>query len=245
MVKTTSKKILVKASADKPSGKPLLRNKTPRLEPEIYFYALEDSDETAEGEESEMLVVHNSSLAVSKQNIVKRKFPYIDTFDHERTAVVNAMRDLTIGVFEHLDIPSHMDMDQRVAYTQRIIVVSALKNYKSVLVECKPLENYIVGYTWDLVLLKEISTEYFWTWTKKDGIGYDEYSYLGLDKCIDFDNKLRFELGKCVCRKYQSVYQDHLKYVRNDIVKPLCVGILCYAEPVVEMHYLEYYLPPP
>ena len=56
------------------------------------------------------------------------------TFDHEGPAVVNEMRDLNIGVFEHLDITSTMDVYQRVAYTQRIIRAYALKNYKAVLV---------------------------------------------------------------------------------------------------------------
>ena len=30
-------------------------------------------------------------------------------------------------------------------------------------------------------------------------------------------------------RKHQSVYQDHLKYIRNDILKPLCVEIIRYC----------------
>ena len=35
--------------------------------------------------------------------------------------MVNAMHDLSSGVFEHLEITSHMDVDQRVAYTQPIL----------------------------------------------------------------------------------------------------------------------------
>ena len=50
MVKTTSKKSYVKASAAKPSGKPLPGDKTPGLEPEIRFYELEDDGNTEEGE---------------------------------------------------------------------------------------------------------------------------------------------------------------------------------------------------
>ena len=46
-------------------------------------------------------------------------------------------------------------------------------------------------------------------------------------------------------RKHQSVYQDHLKYIHNDIVKPFRVGIIRYAERVQEMHGLAKYLPPP
>ena len=38
-------------------------------------------------------------------------------FDHEGPTVVSAMRDLTVGVFEHLDINFYKDMKKRVAYT--------------------------------------------------------------------------------------------------------------------------------
>ena len=46
-------------------------------------------------------------------------------------------------------------------------------------------------------------------------------------------------------RNRWSVYQDHLKYDRNDIVKPFRLGIIRYAERVVGMHDLAKYLPPP
>ena len=51
----------------------------------------------------------------SKQNPVKRKFSYIDTFDHDVPAAENEKRDLTSGVFEHLGKTSSMDVDQSVA----------------------------------------------------------------------------------------------------------------------------------
>ena len=102
MAKTISKKISVKASAAKHSSKPPPVDKTLGLDPVISFYTLKDGDETAEAEEAQILVIHNSNLAVSKQNLVKRKFPYINTFYHEVTSVVNVIRDLTIIVCEHL-----------------------------------------------------------------------------------------------------------------------------------------------
>ena len=40
------------------------------------------------------------------------------------------MRDLTVGVFEHLDIILPTDVDKTLAYTQRILRVSALKKYR-------------------------------------------------------------------------------------------------------------------
>ena len=46
-------------------------------------------------------------------------------------------------------------------------------------------------------------------------------------------------------RNHRIIFQDHLKYICNDIVKPLCVGILCHSKHVQDMHYLAKYLPTP
>ena len=45
--------------------------------------------------------------------------------------------------------------------------------------------------------------------------------------------------------KHQIVYQDRMKYVYNDIVKPFKVKILCNAKRVRDMHELAKYLHPP
>ena len=79
MAKTISNKISAKDSSVKPLGKPPPGDKTFGLEPDILFYAIEYLDETEKGEEAEILVVYDSSLAASKQNLIKRNFPYIDT----------------------------------------------------------------------------------------------------------------------------------------------------------------------
>ena len=52
-------------------------------------------------------------------------------------------------------------------------------------------------------------------------------------------------LGKCMWRNQRIVFQDHLKYICNDIVKPFYVVIFPYAERVQEMHDLAKHLPPP
>ena len=112
-----SKKISLKASASKPLAKIPPKYKTFGLDPAIRLYAIEDGYEAEKGEEAEILIIYNSSLAASKKNLGKRRFPYIYTFNHEGTIVINAMRDLTFGVFEHLDSISLIDMCKRLAYT--------------------------------------------------------------------------------------------------------------------------------
>ena len=132
--KSISKKSSAKASSANNLVKPSPRDKSFGLEPAIRFYEIEDGDETEKGEKSEILVVYDSSLAESKQNLIKRQFPYIDTFDHEGPVVINTMHNLTSGVFEHLEIISFIDVDKRLAYTQRILKGPALKKYREVMV---------------------------------------------------------------------------------------------------------------
>ena len=86
-------------------------NKNLGIHPTICLYEIEDDDKTEEGEEKEIFVIQSSSLAASKQNLVKRKFHWIDTFDNEGPSVINAMHDLTVRVFEHLEVPSKLHMD--------------------------------------------------------------------------------------------------------------------------------------
>ena len=78
-----------------------------------------------------------------------------------------------------------------------------------------------------------------------DTIRYDGHAYLAINKCVNFEEELCFEQGKCMWRKHRSVYQDYMKYVRNDIVKSFNFKILRYAQHVQEMHELDKYLPPP
>ena len=46
--------------------------------------------------------------------------------------------------------------------------------------------------------MKKLSIDDFRTWAKKFGIGYDGDDYLVLDKCVDFEKELWFELVKCL-----------------------------------------------
>ena len=65
---------------------------------------------------------------VSKKTLVNSKFPYIDTFNHEVPLVISAMLNLTVKVFEHFYITSHIDVDKRLSYTQLILRGAGLKN---------------------------------------------------------------------------------------------------------------------
>ena len=96
--------------------------------------------------------------------------------------MVIAIRDLTIGVFEYLNITSFMDPDQKLVYIQRILRGVALKIYKVFLLECKESGKDLAGDKWTIGELKGLSTEDLCTWDKSDGISYDRGVYLVMDK---------------------------------------------------------------
>ena len=110
---------------------------------------------------------------MSKQNLVKRNFPYIDTFNHKGPVVISVMRNITVGVFEHLKITSPMNVDKRLSYTQIILRGAALKKYQEVLVTYGQSAREFAVDECTLGKLTGIFAEYFWTWEKADTTGYD------------------------------------------------------------------------
>ena len=116
---------------------------------------------TKKEEEVEILIIHDSILSASTQNLIKREFPWIDMFDHEGPTVINVMRDLIVIVFEHLVIMSKKDLDLRIKYTERILRNSTLKKFRQVLLTCKDAARGLVGNQWTLRAAKNMTMEQF------------------------------------------------------------------------------------
>ena len=77
----------VKALAANPNVKLLPGDKTHRLERAILFYEIKNSDHTEEVEESKNLVIPYSSLAASKKDFVKIKFPSTELIRDRKSVV--------------------------------------------------------------------------------------------------------------------------------------------------------------
>ena len=111
--------------------------------------------------------------------------------------------------------------------------------------EFKYSEKNLTGNKWTLSKLKGISTEDFCNWDNIGGLTYDGYAYLVLEKCVNYEKDIWFELVKAMCRKNQSFFKDHLKYIRNDIVNTFRVRILRYAKRIQYMQNLLNLMPLP
>ena len=77
--------------------------------------------------------------------------------------VINAIRDFTVEVFEHLDIILPTDVDKRLACTHHILRGSELKKHLEVLVTCKQTAKELAGDEWTLGDMRRLPTEDFWT----------------------------------------------------------------------------------
>ena len=211
MARYISKINLSKVSTAKHLGNPMPGDKYLGIESAINLYEIEDGDNNEEEEDTEIFIIQDKSLPETKQNLVKSKLSFIDKFDHTVSAVVRVMHDLTHGVFEHLEITPPLDVDRRVNYTQNLLRGPVLKNYKTVMAECKDPSKGISGDQWTLSATKYVTMEQLWTWTKIYGVEGSEDMYLLWYRCLDFEKYICFELGKSMRKKHWSVFQDHVK----------------------------------
>ena len=122
-----------------------------------------------------------------------------------------------------------MDVDKSINYTDIILVGDELKKYRQVLAECKDPEKEISGYQWTLVAKNNVTMEQFRDWEKVDSINVSGDLFTGPYYCTYFENDFWFDLRIIMWRKHSSTFQNHLKYIHNDIVNPFRVVILQYA----------------
>ena len=81
-----------------------------------------------------------------------------------------------------------------------------------------------------------------WDWAKVDTIDGVEYLFTLLDHCAQFEKEFGIESGKKMRRKHRPTFQDHAKYIQNNIVRSFRSGILQYDERIREMYNMAKYL---
>ena len=119
------------------------------------------------------------------------------------------------------------------------------ENFLLVLLVCKESDKGSAGNVWTPGADKTVTMEHLWNWDKVDGRDAEGDPTSGAENCTYFEKELWFELGKSMWMKHRSLFQDHVKYIHNDIVNPLRSGILQDAEHISEMHDIAKFLPPP
>ena len=107
------------------------------------------------------LLFMTQPLRQLRKTIVRKKLPPINTFNNQGPTVVNLMRDLTVGIFEHLDITAKTDVDKSVKYIYLILSGPVLKNNHEILLIYKDTGNNQVEDKWLIGYAKDVRIELF------------------------------------------------------------------------------------
>ena len=159
-------------------------------------------------------------------------------FDNEGPEVVSAICNLTSRMFDHLEITSSMDLDQRIFTCIASWEEQRLKNTRCYWCSTR---------SWQMISRETSGPSAIWRrYIQRDsgpglrvaGLKKNGDAYLWFEFFSYFEKELWLESGKCMWSNHRIVFQDKLKYIPNDITKPFHVGILRYYEWVQEMHDL-------
>ena len=116
--------------------------------------------------------------------------------------MINAMCDLRIGLFQHLEIMSELDLYLRIKYTDQIPTNPAPKKFRQVLLACKDIARGLAGKQCTLREANNETMEQFWAWTKLYSVGSGGYTVIGADRCKNFEKDLWFKIGKSMCKNH-------------------------------------------
>eukprot|EP00979_Chaetoceros_neogracilis_P003013 scaffold512_cov305-Chaetoceros_neogracile.AAC.3 len=69
--------------------------------------------------------------------------------------------------------------------------------------------------------------------------------YTGDQKCVDFEHLVMFKMHQSAWDSHQDVYEDHINYLMNDVVKPFTMDVKTMNQRFKELRKLTEYIPPP
>ena len=127
------------------------------------------------------------------------------------------------------------DLDKQYAQFKRILTEDARSAYVEILKIART--TFMEERAKDLDETKRQSLlskkeSHFFKWLKEEPIEengpVNKNTLTGAEYCAEFDQMVNFEIGKLAWETPHEVYEDHLRYLSNDIVKLL-------AMPVKEM----------
>ena len=121
------------------TGDHLPGDKYTGLDPAILFYEVEDDDNYDSGNEAVIHVKIDKSLRDTKQNTKKWTFPVIKYFDHQGPKVIRVLREITVIVFEHLEITTWKGIDQRWMFIDQVLKGTDLTKFRNSMLTFKEI----------------------------------------------------------------------------------------------------------
>ena len=141
--------IKTRVSNPKPlTRKPFTRDKCPWLEKAIFFYKVEDDDNSDSGDDAVIHVKIDKASTDTKQKINNLTFPAIKYFDHQGPKIVCVICRIMVRLFEHLGMTTWKGIDQRWMFVEEFYNGTALIKFSNVVLSCKEIARDEAGYQW-------------------------------------------------------------------------------------------------
>ena len=150
-------------------------------------------------------------------------------------------------------------VDKRLGYLEACLIGSAKDTFKSVFDQQRLQqvnENSLHG-TEERRGLDSGNVEKFYAWLKEDDdvpedplerasqVKGGAVFMTGDEYCTEFEHRVWFQLYRHMWRDSRQAYDDQLRYLEVDIVKPRVLGVLDMLRRVEQMFRLQLHLPPP
>ena len=223
------------------------------LNPPIPFVPPKADDDEKEPPTVEITILKDPSKSATKDNTEKKSFPAIETFTGSGATTVIVLKRLNTEVFEHLGIVSdHTKIEQRMDYLLQVTTGRA----RDQLVDIFKRGRQQFADAFDLpedtrkALVRD--KKIFFGWLVKGNKGNDvpeetlnNYGRFAKNHCECYEAYVWFETGKMMWNRHRTVFEEHIRYIENKIIKPFDMVIRDFYDRVNEMYSYTYYIQPP
>jgi len=221
--------------------------------PPIRFYepklALDESDPD---DQVHLIVKANVDEEDSRINVTSLTFLKIKTFMMNGPLIASQQHKMEQDIFIPDGITGVTNLDKRCAHCKRIVTedarsayVEILKNARTTFME-ERAEDLDEAKKESLLSKKE---SHFFKWLKQEpneeNGPVNKNMLTGAECCAEFDQIVNFEIGKLAWGTPHEVYEDHLRYLSNDIIKLLATTVKELVLRFDCMYALKNFLPPP
>ena len=237
------------------------------LDPPIRFYKkTETVDLETEKEYVCIKVPADSSAPLDKMNSTSLMFKPIRSFLCQGVLIVEHMLKLQQEVFHRNGKLGPQDVAYRISYFRRLLKSKARQEYQGMLLKArnKIIEEHF-GNSEENQVDKAITDTYseddFHAWLTTEEVGSEneneepdldrdtERAVRAADKvdkvCLHYERLVMFEVGIKAWRTHNDVYDEHMRYLKNDIVKPINMSIQELLDRVEDMYLFKQFIQPP
>ena len=258
--KTVVTKLKNRAGENKPDLHPPIRFFEPKIK------RSEDEDIEFEKELVVIKVAADSSQPLSKMNSTSLLFEPIKSFLMSGVLLTENLLKLQQEVFDRNGKTGAQEVAYRLSLIRRLLKRKARQEFETMLLKARwtIIEEHFGNSEEDKKskkLVYKYSENSFYNWLKTEETDSEESDESVNEErdteravrasdavditCIRFERLVMFELGTRAWRTHNDAYDEHVRYLKNDIVKPITMSVQELILRFEDMYLLKDFIQPP